>query len=98
MERRSERRLVTCVFIDIVGSTDLGQRLGPERMQRQLGDTFAEISRVALAEGGTIEKYIGDEVFILFGAPVGHADDVRRALRVADACVPCQLRHTTPFP
>jgi class 3 adenylate cyclase/tetratricopeptide (TPR) repeat protein len=86
VEGRSERRLVTCVFIDIVGSTDLGQRLGPERMQRLLSDTFAEISRVALAEGGTIEKYIGDEVFILFGAPVAHVDDVKRALRVADAC------------
>lgn len=86
MERRSERRLVTCVFIDIVGSTDLGQRLGPERMQRLLTDSFREISAIATAAGGTIEKYIGDEVFILFGAPVGHVDDVRRALRVADAC------------
>jgi class 3 adenylate cyclase len=86
LERRSERRLVTCVFIDIVGSTDLGQRLGPERMQRLLSDSFREISAIATAAGGTIEKYIGDEVFILFGAPVGHVDDVRRALRVADAC------------
>src|SRR6266436_460349 len=86
MERRSERRLVTCVFIDLVGSTDMGQRLGPERMQRVLSDSFREISAIATAAGGTIEKYIGDEVFILFGAPVGHVDDVRRALRVADAC------------
>ncbi|HVD50644.1 MAG TPA: AAA family ATPase [Candidatus Udaeobacter sp.] len=86
MEQRSERRLVTCVFIDIVGSTDLGQRLGPERMQRLLTDSFREISAIATAAGGTIEKYIGDEVFILFGAPVGHVDDVKRALRVADAC------------
>ena len=86
MERRSEHRLVTCVFIDIVGSTDLGQRLGPERMQRLLSDTFREISAIATAAGGTIEKYIGDEVFILFGAPVAHVDDVSRALRVADTC------------
>ncbi|HEV8536203.1 MAG TPA: adenylate/guanylate cyclase domain-containing protein [Candidatus Limnocylindria bacterium] len=86
MERRSERRLVTCVFVDIVQSTDMTERLGPERMRRVLGEAFAAISRVALSEGGTIEKYIGDEVFILFGAPVTHADDVKRALRVADAC------------
>jgi len=86
LEHRSERRLVTCVFIDIVGSTNLGQRLGPERMQRLLSDSFREISAIATAAGGTVEKYIGDEVFILFGAPVGHVDDVRRALRVADAC------------
>src|SRR2546427_1807444 len=93
MEQRSERRLVTCVFIDIVGSTDLGQRLGPERMQRVLSDSFREISAIATAAGGTIEKYIGDEVFILFGAPVGHVDDVRRALRVADACARLPSAH-----
>jgi len=73
LERRSERRLVSCVFIDIVGSTDMGQRLGPERMQRLLADSFREISAIATAAGGTIEKYIGDEVFVLFGAPAAHS-------------------------
>ena len=87
MERRSERRLVTCVFIDIVGSTDLGQRLGPERMRRLLDDSFREISAIATAAGGTIEKYIGDEVFVLFGAPAAHSDDVMRALRIAESSV-----------
>jgi class 3 adenylate cyclase/tetratricopeptide (TPR) repeat protein len=87
MERQSERRLVTCVFIDVVGSTALGQRLGPERMQRVLSESFAKISSFALSEGGTIEKYIGDEVFVLFGAPAAHSDDVVRALRLADAAV-----------
>lgn len=87
MERRSERRLVTCVFIDVVGSTALGLRLGPERMQRVLSESFAKISSFALSEGGTIEKYIGDEVFVLFGAPAAHSDDVVRALRLADAAV-----------
>ena len=87
MERRSERRLVSCVFIDIVGSTDMGQRLGPERMQRLLADSFREISAIATAAGGTIEKYIGDEVFVLFGAPAAHSDDVMRALRVAESSV-----------
>ena len=87
MEHRSERRLVTCVFIDIVGSTNLGQRLGPERMQRLLTESFGEISGIATAAGGTIEKYIGDEVFVLFGAPAAHSDDVMRALRVAESSV-----------
>ena len=87
MESRSERRLVTCVFVDIVGSTALGQSLGPERMQRVLSESFAKISSLALTEGGTIEKYIGDEVFVLFGAPAAHSDDVGRALRMADAAV-----------
>ena len=87
MERRSERRLVSCVFIDLVGSTGMGQRLGPERMQRVLSDSFREISAIATAAGGTIEKYIGDEVFVLFGAPAAHSDDVMRALRVAESSV-----------
>ena len=87
MEQRSERRLVTCVFIDIVGSTTLGQNLGPERMQRLLAESFREIAGIATAAGGTIEKYIGDEVYVLFGAPVAHSDDVIRALQVAEASV-----------
>ena len=96
MERRSERRLVSCVFIDLVGSTDMGQRLGPERMQRVLSDSFREISAIATEAGGTIEKYIGDEVFILFGAPAAHSDDVIRALRVAESSV--RWAATSPNP
>src|SRR2546427_4696522 len=56
-------------------------------MQRVLSESFAKISSFALTEGGTIEKYIGDEVFVLFGAPAAHSDDVGRALRMADAAV-----------
>jgi class 3 adenylate cyclase len=97
VERPSERRLVTCVFIDVVQSTDLTKRLGPERMQRLLAEAFTEISSIAVEEGGTIEKYIGDEVFIIFGAPVAHADDVARALRVADACVRKIASRQTPL-
>lgn len=87
MERPSERRLVTCVFVDVVQSTELTSRLGPERMQRRLADCFAQISSIAVAQGATIEKYIGDEIFMIFGAPTAHRDDIARALRVAEACV-----------
>jgi class 3 adenylate cyclase len=85
-ERSAERRLVTCVFIDCVGSTQLTSRVGPERTRRLLDEAFAAISARAAAEGGTVEKYIGDEVFVLFGAPVAHRDDAVRALRLADGC------------
>ena len=87
VEARTERRLVTCVFIDVAGSTELTGRIGPERMRRLLDEAFAEISARATDEGGTVEKYIGDEVFILFGAPIAHQDDAARALRVADTSV-----------
>ncbi|HEV8054392.1 MAG: AAA family ATPase [Chloroflexi bacterium] len=86
MDARSEIRLVTCLFVDVVGSTDATLRLGPERMQRLLGDAFAEMSATITARGGTVEKYIGDAIFALFGAPTSHADDAERALRAADAC------------
>src|SRR5712692_1415502 len=96
-ERPTERRLVTCVFIDVVGSTDLVTRVGPERMRRLLDEAFAEISARATVEGGTVEKYIGDEVFILFGAPVTHSDDAARALRLARACVDWVRASDTPL-
>lgn len=86
MNVRSERRLVSCLFIDVVGSTDATVRLGPERMQRLLRSAFAEMSATITDHGGTIETYVGDAIFALFGAPVAQADDAERALRAADAC------------
>jgi tetratricopeptide (TPR) repeat protein len=65
-------------------------------MQRLLSDSFREISAIATAAGGTIEKYIGDEVFVLFGAPAAHTDDVMRALRVAESSV--RWASTSPSP
>lgn len=61
-------------------------RLGPERMQRVLSEAFAEISATIAEHGGTVEKYVGDAVFALFGVPTTHADDPLRALRAAEAC------------
>jgi class 3 adenylate cyclase/tetratricopeptide (TPR) repeat protein len=86
MEAHSELRLVTCLFIDTVGSTDATVRLGPERMQRLLGDAFAQLSARIEAHGGVVEKYIGDAVLGTFGIPVSHPDDAEQALRAADAC------------
>ena len=75
MKVRSERRLVSCLFIDVVGSTDATVRLGPERMQRLLRDAFAEMSATITDHGGTIETYVGDAIFALFGAPVAEVFD-----------------------
>jgi class 3 adenylate cyclase/tetratricopeptide (TPR) repeat protein len=82
---REERRLVTCMFVDIVGSTELTMRFGAERLKRELGTAFGEISRIIVAHGGTVEKYIGDAIYALFGAPIAHEDDTLRALRAAEA-------------
>src|SRR5436190_7510208 len=86
-ERHQERRLVTCLFLDVVGSTELTMRLGPERLKNALDAAFSELRALIVAHGGTVEKYIGDAIYALFGAPVSHADDPARALRVALACL-----------
>jgi class 3 adenylate cyclase len=85
IEAHSELRLVTSLFIDVVGSTDATVRLGPERMRRLLSDAFAELSGTIKAHGGVIEKYIGDAILGTFGIPVSHPDDAEQALRAADA-------------
>lgn len=86
VDSHSEVRLVTCLFVDVVGSTDATLRLGPERMKRRLDEAFAEMSQVIVGQGGTVEKYIGDAIFALFGAPTTRADDAERALRAGEAC------------
>lgn len=83
--RAAERRLVTCLFLDIVGSTEMLMSVAPERMKRTLDNAFAQVGEIVTTNGGTVEKYIGDAIFALFGAPVGHADDALRALRAAEA-------------
>lgn len=85
MARREERRLVTCLFIDVVGSTELTVRLGPERLKGALDGAFASLAGVIEREGGTVEKYVGDAIYAIFGSPVAHDDDPLRALRAGAA-------------
>jgi len=78
-----ERRVVTVLFADVSGSTDLGERLDPERLQDVLGTYFAAMREEIEAEGGTVEKFIGDAIMAVFGSPLVHEDDPARALRAA---------------
>ena len=84
--QQSERRLITALFVDVVGSTELTAKLGPERWKKVLAEAFAEIRDLIVAEGGTVEKYVGDGIFAIFGAPIAHEDDAARALRAALGC------------
>ncbi|HUQ16205.1 MAG TPA: adenylate/guanylate cyclase domain-containing protein [Candidatus Saccharimonadales bacterium] len=82
---REERRLVTILFADVVGSTTLTREHDPEVVRATLLGAFAALRRVIESGGGTIEKFIGDEVMAVFGAPVAHEDDAERAVRAAVA-------------
>jgi class 3 adenylate cyclase/tetratricopeptide (TPR) repeat protein len=75
-----ERRVVTVVFCDLVGSTALSGQLDPEVL-RAVTLRYFELMRASLqAHGGTVEKFIGDAVMAVFGMPQMHEDDARRAL------------------
>jgi class 3 adenylate cyclase len=74
---------VTILFSDIVGSTELGERLDPERLQTVLARYFDAMRAVIEQHGGTIEKFIGDAVMAVFGVPHIREDDALRAVRAA---------------
>jgi class 3 adenylate cyclase/tetratricopeptide (TPR) repeat protein len=78
-----ERKLVTILFADVTGSTSLGEQLDPERMRDVLATFFQAMREEIEAEGGTVEKFIGDAVMAAFGVPAAHEDDPERALRAA---------------
>src|SRR5512133_2773235 len=78
-----ERKIATMLFADLVGSTELATELDPEDLRGRL-EPFFEAARSALEQhGGTVEKYVGDAVMAVFGAPVAHGDDPDRAVAAA---------------
>jgi class 3 adenylate cyclase/tetratricopeptide (TPR) repeat protein len=78
-----ERKLVTVLFIDIVGSTSMGEANDPEVVRAVLTRYFEQMRTIAEAHGGSVEKFIGDAVMAVFGAPRLHDDDAERAVRAA---------------
>ena len=84
---REERRFVTALFADVVGSTPLAERLEPEELKLVVGDAIARIVGAVEAFGGTVKDLAGDGVLALFGAPVAHEDDPERALLAAQRIV-----------
>jgi class 3 adenylate cyclase len=78
-----ERRLVTVLFADVVGSTALGEALDPEDVRALLARLFAIATEAVERHGGRVEKFIGDAIMAVFGVPVAHDDDPARALSAA---------------
>ncbi len=78
-----ERKVVTVLFADLVGFTARAEQLDPEDVRAILTPYFARVRREIETHGGTVEKFIGDAVMAVFGAPISHGDDPERAVRAA---------------
>jgi class 3 adenylate cyclase len=83
MAATDERKPVTVLFADLVGSTELATGQDPEQLRALLGAFFDEMRQRIEAFGGTVEKYAGDAVMAVFGVPQVHEDDAERAVRAA---------------
>jgi class 3 adenylate cyclase/tetratricopeptide (TPR) repeat protein len=79
----AERRIITVLFADLVGFTSRAERLDPEDVQSILTPYYARLRHELERFGGDVEKFIGDAVVGLFGAPVAHGDDPERGVRAA---------------
>ena len=80
---REERRIVTIIFVDLVGFTARAESLDPEDVRAVLAPYHEFVRREIESFGGIVEKFIGDAVMGVFGAPIAYGDDAERAVRAA---------------
>src|SRR5215212_5786382 len=82
-ELPQERRLITALFADVSGFTTLADRLDPEELLEVIDPVISALSSVVGRFEGYVEKFAGDALLALFGAPIAHEDDPARAVRAA---------------
>src|SRR5436309_16030389 len=84
-----ERKIVSVLFVDLVGFTAASEQADPEDVRARLRPYHARVKQEIERFGGTVEKFVGDAVMAVFGAPIAHEDDPERAvtaaLRILDA-------------
>ena len=80
---REQRKVVTVLFCDLVGSTALGESADPEVVRARMRRYFEDLRVILERHGGTVEKFVGDAVMAVFGIPTAHEDDALRAVRAA---------------
>src|SRR5436190_24244073 len=83
MAGRRERTVVTVLFVDLAGFTSRAEVMDPEDVAAMLDPYHERVKGELERRGGTVEKFIGDAVMAVFGAPVAHEDDAERAVRSA---------------
>ncbi|MFL5823347.1 MAG: ATP-binding protein [Solirubrobacteraceae bacterium] len=100
-----ERRTVSVLFADLSGYTSVAEKLDPEDVKDLLDDILGRLTEAVVRYGGRVDKYIGDNVMALFGAPLAHGDDPERAVRAGldmqavmeDINQPLRERHGVSF-
>jgi class 3 adenylate cyclase len=80
---REQRKVVTVLFCDLVGSTALGESTDPEALRARMRRYFEDLRTIIERHGGSVEKFVGDAVMAVFGIPTAHEDDALRAVRAA---------------
>ncbi|MGF1468735.1 MAG: adenylate/guanylate cyclase domain-containing protein [Sandaracinaceae bacterium] len=84
LELGGRRTPITVLFADVVGFTPLTEQLAPEHVVQILNELFTILTQIVFRHGGTVDKFVGDCVMALWGAPTPHADHAGRALRAAE--------------
>ena len=77
----AQRQTITVLFADIVGFTRMAEGMAPEAVVRMLREYHERMTAPIFACGGTIDKYIGDEIFAVFGVPAANPEDAANAFR-----------------
>jgi adenylate cyclase len=80
-----DRRPITVLFSDIRGFTSMAESMRPDAIAQLLTEYFSEMVEIIFEHGGTLDKFVGDSVMALWGAPIAHPGDPDRALRAAVA-------------
>jgi class 3 adenylate cyclase len=80
-----EKRVISCVFTDIAGFTSMMERFDPEPVLAALNDYLDGMCRIVFDHGGTLNRFTGDGMYVMFGAPVDQPDHAQRAIRCAIA-------------
>jgi class 3 adenylate cyclase len=94
----AERRQLTIMFCDLVGSTPLSTRFDPEDLREIVGAYHRCVADTVGLFGGFVAKYMGDGVLVYFGYPEAHEDDAERAVRAGLAVIDAVGRLATPEP